>query len=311
MANDVKRAFLDDLLSRFPSARRLEGSQSLYDLGGGLGRLYVRYSKVHVGRKTFYGLRRIDLQRLEGEHSLICFLWEGQREPLLIPYGGFEDVFQTVKPADDGQYKAQVYLQQEGTELYIANAGRFNVEAYFGWNEASLRASDEAIRSALQLSHCQVQTLLAAIGFCKGNDVWVPLGDRCSLDPTLLKSTRLRKELPTATAAIAEIASEIDVIWIRRGASEISALFEVEHSTPVYSGLLRFNDFHLVMPSVSPRFSVVSNDARRSLFVRQLNRPTFRASGLVDLCTFLEYANVYEWWRRLSATADATNSTGG
>src|SRR5206468_1971717 len=101
-------------------------------------------------------------------------------------------------------------------------------------------------------------------------------------------------------ASIAPILSEIDVIWIKRGSGNIAAMFEVEHSTPVYSGLLRFNDFHLIVPTMRPRFTVVSNDARRSLFVRQINRPTFQASGLGELCTFLEYANVYDWWKRLS-----------
>jgi hypothetical protein len=38
---------------------------------------------------------------------------------------------------------------------------------------------------------------------------------------------------------------------------------------------------------------------RRSLFVRQLNRPTFRVSGLNQLCTFLEYKNVYGWFQRV------------
>jgi hypothetical protein len=76
-------------------------------------------------------------------------------------------------------------------------------------------------------------------------------------------------------------------------------MFEVEHSTPIYSGLLRFNDVHLVAPLLRPRFSVVANDARRDLFVRQLNRPTFRLSGLRELCTFLDYKDVFGWYTRV------------
>ena len=105
---------------------------------------------------------------------------------------------------------------------------------------------------------------------------------------------------PSVGTRVSELLSTVDVVWVKRGAEQIAAMFEVEHSTPVYSGLLRFNDFHLIMPTLRPRFSVVSNDARRSLFVRQINRPTFKASGLGELCTFLEYANVYDWWRRLT-----------
>ncbi len=85
MADDVKRQFLESLRERFPSFGRLPGSQSLYHLGGA-GRVYIRYSKLHPNNRTFYGLRRIDLQQLEGHDSLICFLWDTQQEPLLVSF---------------------------------------------------------------------------------------------------------------------------------------------------------------------------------------------------------------------------------
>ncbi len=87
-------------------------------------------------------------------------------------------------------------------------------------------------------------------------------------------------------------------MWVAAGRDKVEALFEVEHSTSVYSGLLRFNDILLTEPKVT-RFSIVSDDLRRSLFSRQLSRPTFRKSGLAELCSFLEYRNVFEWHLRL------------
>lgn len=301
MPADVKKQFLTELERRFPAARKMAGSQSLFDLGHGQGRVYIRYSKLHPGGRTFFGLRRIDLKELEGSNSTICFLWDGQSEPLLVPFGDFEDVFQVTRPADDGQYKAQAYLGSESTELYIAGAGRFNVEGYFGWSEHVAHPSAEAIAFARQLTHSQVQTLLGAIGARKGHEIWVPPNDRAKLDWTLSTRFDLHGALPQVSSTVDAILSEVDVIWIRRGSSEFAALFEVEHSTPVYSGLLRFNDFFLVSPTTRPRFSVVSNDTRRSLFARQINRPTFTTSGLSEFCTFLEYENVYEWWRRIVA----------
>jgi hypothetical protein len=59
------------------------------------------------------------------------FSWDEQ--PLFVPYSEFEAVFADLNPASDGQYKVQVYQQGKGTELYVANAGRFNVESYMGW----------------------------------------------------------------------------------------------------------------------------------------------------------------------------------
>lgn len=301
MAGKAKTVFLNKLKQRYGGAlRKLDRSQSLYEVGG-VVRVYIRYSKVHPGRRTFYGLREEDLQRLEGFPSLLCFLWDGQTEPLLVPFSEYEDVFQSTSPARDGQYKAQVYLEDEGTELYVARAGRFNVEGHLGWSELEYLIDVSRLESVPEFSHSQMQTLLGGIGALKGYDVWIPLNDRGKLDWTLTTRFKYRDVLPYAFEPVGSVLQEVDVIWIHRGSGQLRALFEVEHSTPIYSGLLRFNDIHLVDHSLHPRFSIVANDARRSVFVRQMNRPTFRVSGLSDLCTFLEYVNVYRWHERVSA----------
>lgn len=237
---------------------------------------------------------------MEGHASLICFLWEGQTEPLLIPYANYEDVFQAVSPAQDGQYKAQVYLEERGIELYLSQAGRFNVEGNVGWAELDNLTKGGGIRSPMNLSHCQVQTLLGAIGARKGYDVWIPTYDQMTLDWSLTDQFECRPVPPYGYQSITHILQEVDVVWLARGSSDLKALFEVEHSTSIYSGLLRFNDVHLVAPQLRPTFSIVANDVRRNLFVRQLNRPTFRMNGLDEICTFLDYINVFEWYSRLS-----------
>ena len=89
------------------------------------------------------------------------------------------------------------------------------------------------------------------------------------------------------------------MVWMQRGAGNLVHLFEVEHTTSIYSGLLRFNDVHLIAPDLHPRFSIVAEDARRSVYMRQINRPTFLRSGLDGLCAFMQYENVLEWHARL------------
>ena len=299
MTKEIKSTFLKQLAAQYGALRKLDKSDSLYEIGATGARVYIRYSKVHAGNKTWYGLRAEDLQRLEGHPSIVCFLWDNQIDPLCIPFLEYEDVFQSLAPAGDGQYKAQVLLQNDGTELYIARAGRFNVEGHLGWE--SIDAVVNSVKRDLmpELSHSQVQTLLGAIGAAKGYDVWIPLNDRSKLDWTLAPRFDCREVLPYDLVAARDSLQEVDVTWIHRGATDLKALFEVEHSSPVYSGLLRFNDIHLVAPSIRPRFSVVANDTRRSLFVRQLRRPTFQVSGLGELCTFLEYADVFGWYNRV------------
>ncbi len=125
MSNQIRTRFVEELKSRFGVVRKLEGSESLYEVGGGGARVYIRYSRVHNSKRAFYGLRHRDLQDLEGHSSVVCFLWDKQQEPLLVPFEEYEDLFRTLSPASDGQFKVMVYPQDEGTQLYINNAGRF------------------------------------------------------------------------------------------------------------------------------------------------------------------------------------------
>jgi hypothetical protein len=299
MGNDVKANFLASLKERYGTVHKLSQSLSLFIIGQDAARIYIRYSKVHGGYKTFYGLREEDLRQLEGHPSVICFLWDTQKEPLFIRSSDYEQIFNSVLPARDGQYKVQIYLQDGGAELYIPQAGRFNIEGSFGWSELENVASPAGITVIPEFSHSQMQTLLGAIGQAKGYDIWIPASDRNKLDWAMSSPFLCRSILPSGFQEVEAIIQEIDVIWLNPGSSEPKAMFEVEHSTPIYSGLLCFNDVHLVAPRLRPRFSVVANDARRDLFVRQLNRPTFRMSGLSELCTFLDYKDVFGWYTRI------------
>jgi len=301
MTTNFKKRFLAELVKRFGALKRIGDGKSLYEIADGTVRIYIRCSAVHPKGKTFYGLREVDLRNLHGHPSVICFLWENQETPLIVPFSDYEQVFQKVSPAGDGQFKAHVYLRLQGTELYIANAGRFNVEDYLGWS-ALENLVDSSVEKTPELSHSQVQTLLGSIGAAKGFDIWVPTVDRCKLDWSCVSSFSCCDVLPYGFEAIPNVLQEIDVLWIQRGSGQISALFEVEHSTPIYSGLLRFNDVHLVAPNLKPQFSIVANDNRRELFATQLNRPTFKRSGLSDLCSFLEYINVFRWHKQITKT---------
>lgn len=300
MANNIKAQFLKILSERYGPIQKLNRSQSLYEIANGAARIYIRYSAVHGRGQTFFGLREQDLRQLEGHSALLCFLWDQQDEPLFVPYFEYEEVFRSTSVAGDGQYKCMVYLGAQATELYIAQAGRFNVEGKIGWHVLDNLLGSVSYETVPDLSHSQVQTLLGAIGVTKGYDIWIPPNDRPKLDWTYSSHFECRQILPLGYNTVANILQEVDVVWVQHGTNELAALFEVEHSTPIYSGLLRFNDIHLVAPKLHPRFTIVANDSRRALFTRQLNRPTFQTSGLSGLCTFLEYVDVFDWYKRLA-----------
>jgi hypothetical protein len=298
MPNQVKISFLNELEKRYGKYKKISGSQSLFDLGDNVIRIYTRYSKVHSRNQSFYGLRYEDLKQIEGINSVICFLWENQKEPLFIPYSDFEEIFNSLEPASDGQYKVQLYLSNEPLELYIANAGRFNVEAFIGWKYFDTLVEKTNLNTIPDFSHSQIQTLVGAIGIKKGYDIWIPQIDRSRLDWNLATKYNCVGDIPSRYDKIIDVIREVDVIWVKRGSSDLSALFEVEHSTPIYSGLLRFNDLHLIEPQLKTKFSIVSNDLRKALFLRQINRPTFKMSGLAEICNFIEYKDVFGWFNR-------------
>ena len=299
MPNSTKEKFLSELKTKFGSIKRLPSSLSLYELEGKNVLIYIRYSKIHPRNQAFYGLRAEDLKRLEGNNSLICFLWDNQTEPIFIPFSDYEEIFSQINPASDGQFKAQIYLGQEGSELYLANAGRFSIDAYAGWKQLENIVDKNQLTALPELSHSKIQTFIGAIGFMKGFDVWIPNYDRNKLDIKLNNTYRFRDKLPERYSSVNDVVQEIDVIWIKKGSSDLTAMFEVEHSTPIYSGLLRFNDIHLVEPRLNAKFNIVSNELRRSLFIRQVMRPTFKSSGLSEVCNFLEYKDVYLWYKNI------------
>lgn len=301
MANDYKKSLLTQIEGRLGPLVRIPGSQSLFDLASGV-RVYLRYSKIHGSGNAFYGLRQVDLNLLDGHDSFICFFSDKQ-QPLFVPYADFDSVIRQSSLASDGQYKVQLTFESGTRNLYLPRVGHFNVDAYGGLDALYVSASGSRDRLSQNLTHSQAQTLIGSIGSLKGYGVYVPPNNADLLDWNIAPSFHLVKTLPAYIEERTRFASEIDVIWIDHTHNLVSAAFEVEHSTPVYSGLLRFNDVLLTCPG-SRRFFVVSNEARRDLFARQLQRPTFQRSGLSDMASFLDYTNVYDWHCRLVAAKD-------
>lgn len=299
MTNHVRQLFFSKLEERLGRLTALPNSRSLFLASEHNICIYLRYSKRHSNGRTFYGLRRQDLKQLEGHASFICLLWDDQLEPLIIPYHIYEDLFNTVSPAADGQYKTQVIINDNAIELYVASAGRFNVESYIGWQELD-KSTERNVEIVPPLSHSQVQTLIGAIGALKGFQVWIPRNDRSRIGFDGVAKFDILNSLPSEYASINSIAEQVDAIWVERGSGQIQSLFEVEHSTTIYSGLLRFNDILLTAPDRKPNYSIVAEDVKRGRFARQLQRPTFKASGLHDGCSFLEYDEVFGWYGRLS-----------
>lgn len=308
MANLIKAEFLAEVESRFGKLSKLDGSASLFASSDGAFRIYVRYSKLHGRNQAFYGLRKQDLEMLHGVPSVVCFLWDKQQEPLIVPALVVHELLSAAVPAQDGQYKAQLYAKDASCEFCLAGVGRFNFTAYSGWMQLETISGKLASKEKFTPTHSRIQSMLGAIGTRQGFDVWIPSADRQKIEQDILRNYISRDILPMSFKAIQFIIEEVDVIWFKRGSAEPHSLFEVEHTTPIYTGLLRFNDVHLSAPLVKPKFSIVAPEPKRKLFIRALNRPTFRASGLSDICTFLEYDHLKSWHSRMIRNGDSLHT---
>ena len=66
----------------------------------------------------------------------------------------------------------------------------------------------------------------------------------------------------------------------------VTAAFEVEHTTSIYSGLLRMSDLVALAPNINFPLYIVTPDVRLNQVRRELSRPTFQTLELHKRCGF-------------------------
>jgi hypothetical protein len=141
-------------------------------------------------------------------------------------------------------------------------------------------------------AHTEIQWLLLKLGSDMGLDVWVASNDRKRQwqGQVLGSMPHVQPNLPTQFDAVTQGTIErIDVLWL--DGNSIVAAFEVEHTTSVYSGLLRMSDLLAMQPNLKIPLFVVAPDERRDKVVREVNRPTFSrlTTPLADVCRFIAF----------------------
>jgi hypothetical protein len=142
----------------------------------------------------------------------------------------------------------------------------------------------------------QVQAKLARIGAAMGFKIWVARADKVRVSTRLEVHERgaLIDDLPlNYDKTTVDTIELIDVLWIKGRA--IVRAFEVEHTTAVYSGLLRMADLLALQPNMDIRLHIVAPDERREKVFREMKRPVFtllERGSLSKSCTFLSYESV-------------------
>lgn len=144
-------------------------------------------------------------------------------------------------------------------------------------------------------THEEIQWMLLKLGSDLGLDVWVARNDRnreYGGEP-FQDIPNLRGELPrqfdNATNRTIEL---IDVLWLHGDA--ILAAFEVEHTSAIYSGLLRMSDLVSMQPNIKLNLYLVAPDDRREKVMNEINRPTFTRlkPPLPKICKYISYSQL-------------------
>jgi hypothetical protein len=143
----------------------------------------------------------------------------------------------------------------------------------------------------------RIQALLAEIGSRMGMQIWLPRADRAAVlgewkGDHSLPLERLPLNYDEATLKTIE---QIDVLWLK--SRSIRRAFEVEHTTSVYSGILRMADLLALQPNMEIKLHIVAPIARREKVFQELRRPVFsllERGPLSEHCTYLSYDSVRE-----------------
>ncbi|MBI3568866.1 MAG: type II restriction endonuclease [Gemmatimonadetes bacterium] len=132
------------------------------------------------------------------------------------------------------------------------------------------------------LTHTEVQSWLRDLGRALGFDVWIASNDRGRRFGDGLLGDGCMTELPARLrdGPGAEAIRLIDVLWLDRSTRNVCAAFEVEHTTSIYSGIVRLLDLALGAGSGSAHgLFLVAPDTREADVRAQLARPAFQRIG--------------------------------
>jgi hypothetical protein len=143
----------------------------------------------------------------------------------------------------------------------------------------------------------RIQALIAQIGSRMGMSIWLPRADRAAvLKEWKPEGNSLIERLPlNYDDTTLRTIEQIDVLWLR-GRSIIRA-FEVEHTTSVYSGILRMADLLALQPNMDIRLHIVAPSAKREKVFQEIRRPVFsllEKGPLAESCTYLSYDSLRE-----------------
>jgi len=140
------------------------------------------------------------------------------------------------------------------------------------------------------------QARVARIGVEMGFRIWVPRNDKArvlELVPTAMHDSFLPRLPLNYDDTTLRTVEQIDVLWLK--GRSMARAFEVEHTTSIYSGLLRMADLLALQPNMDIHLHIVAPPEKREKVLREIRRPVFSLldrAPLYERCSFLSYESV-------------------
>lgn len=232
-------------------------------------------ARVKLGKWEEYLALRAGMLRINAEHRDLLSNDLGAVGGLLFDVGSGR---YPAPPLSDG-------LAQR--EAWEADLDRVRAEAKAVRKTGGATKDDDR-------SHTEIQTWLRDLGLALGFNVWVAANDRARAAGTGQLGDGCLAELPSgiAEAPGADAVRLIDVLWLDKASDHVAAGFEVEHTTSIYSGIVRLLDLAVGSPSSAARgLYLVAPDDRENEVRAQLARPAFR--HIMDLkLRYLPYSQL-------------------
>ena len=228
---------------------------------------------VKLGRWDEYLAMRDGIIRLNAAHREVLSNDFGAVAGLLFDVGSGR----YPAPPRDGDAAAQA--------LWEADLASARDAAH---RPASVRHADD------DRTHTEVQEWLRDLGSALGFEVYVAANDRRRPASNGLLGDGCAETLPSALVDTAggDAIRLIDVLWLNRSDRSVAAAFEVEHTTSIYSGIVRLLDLALGGSDRAVRgLYLVAPDDREQEVRAQLMRPAFRTVAHLDV-RFLPYGEL-------------------
>ncbi|MEO6331585.1 MAG: hypothetical protein ABIP09_03385 [Gemmatimonadaceae bacterium] len=208
-------------------------------------------------------------------------------------YGKYDDLYSVLVRIQKGEPVSQKLV------LDVAPPADLPELAEIGVAEV-----DAVLQTPFVSDHTRMQWTLARLGIKAGERIWVPIADQIKLRQAY-DFAAFDPEFAAGVDLPHSYIENIDVIWKRE--FRIGAAYEIENSTSIYSGLLRFTDLNIVAPNTLYPMFVVAPSERKSRISAQVLRPTFRQFELGRKVRFLPYETIDEIDQFFSGSSSGLN----